>query len=437
MSSDSPRSNAASPAAAPLRAGLVGCGGVSRDHSKGLQAARGVELVALCDVYEPNLRTAGAAYGVSALYNDLREMIERERLDILDVCTQAPQHAPTVITAAEMGVRGILCEKPIGLTLADADRMIEACDAAGARLAINHQTRMIPNTFLVERLLSEGTIGDPRAARMIDKGGRPAGNSLMELLTHVFDLLRIYAGDPAWVSAHLTVGVGGTGRPDDAQRLATLQDVMYSQTAWPRDRDCGLVLGDRCSATFGFGPQEGLHGGLTATLESYFQPIKSGATGGSWNPNLELLGTDGVLFLGGTSNHVDVYRHRGPWAPPGQLEHMVAPAREIAPGRFQERGLQAPHHTAMVEELVAAIEERREHRSSGRAARWALEMIMAVYESHRHGGARVKLPATFRDHPLERWLRDEGLPLPPKPEVGTKVLKVAEPQPVTRDSVVL
>jgi predicted dehydrogenase len=410
------------------RAGLIGCGGVSRDHSKGLQAARNVELVALADVYEPNLHTAGEAYGVERRYTDFRQMIERERLDLVAVCTQAPQHAPVVDAAAEMGVKGILCEKPIALTLAEADHMLEVCARTGARLAINHQTRMIPNTFLVERLLREGAIGDLRAARTLDKGGRPAGNSLMELLTHVFDLLRIYAGDPTWVSAHLTVGqggpddTGGASRPDAPQRLATIEDVVYSQTAWPSDRDCGLVLGDRCSATFGFGPREGWHQGLTATLDSFFQPIRSQTTGEQWPPSVELLGTDGVLFLGGTSNHVDVYLHRGPWAPPGRLERLDDPPRPIAPGPYATRGAEAPYHTAMVEELVAAVEEGREHRSSGRDGRWALEMIMGVYESHRRGGARAALPLTQRDHPLERWLREEGLPLPAKPEAPVKVL---------------
>src|SRR5438552_2188722 len=131
------------------RAGLVGCGGVSRSHSKGLQAARNVDLVALADVYEPNLQTASRAYGVDRLYTDFREMIERERLDIVDVCTQAPQHAPVVMAAAEMGVKGIICEKPIALTPEEADAMIATCRRTGARLAINHQTRMIPNTFAV------------------------------------------------------------------------------------------------------------------------------------------------------------------------------------------------------------------------------------------------------------------------------------------------
>jgi predicted dehydrogenase len=407
------------------RAGLIGCGGVSRDHSKGLQAARNVELVALADVYPPNLETAGEAYGVARRYTDFRQMIEREHLDIVDVCTQAPQHAPVTIAAAELGVKGVICEKPVALTLGEADAMIAACDRAGTRLAINHQTRLIPNTFLVERLLREGAIGDLRAARLIDKGGRPAGNSLMELLTHVFDLLRLYAGDPSWVSAHLTVAQEGPGNPDAPQRLATLDDVAYSQAAWPRDRDCGLVLGDRANATFGFGPRAGWHHGLTASLESYFQPIRSERTGESWHPNLELLGTDGILFLGGTSNHVDVYLHRGPWAPPGALERLDDPARDIAPGPYQERGRQAPYHTGMVEELVAAIEGGRAHRSSGRDGRWALEMIAGVYESHRRGGVRVELPLAHRDHPLERWLHDAGRPLPPKPEPRQKVLSAS------------
>jgi predicted dehydrogenase len=411
------------------RAGLVGCGGVSRAHSRGLQAARDVELVALADVYEPNLRTAGQEYGVDRLYADFREMIERERLDLLDVCTQAPQHAPVVSAAAGMGVRGILCEKPIALTLAEADAMVQACARAGARLAINHQTRMIPSTFAVERLLQEGAIGDLRAVRMLDKGWRPAGNSLMELLTHVFDLVRIYAGDPSWVAAHLTVATGGPGGDQQApQRLATLEDVVYSQTAWPTDRDCGLVLGDRCAATFGFGPRPGWHRGLSATVESFFQPCTA-ASGGAWEPSVELLGTEGALFLGGTSSHVDVYLHRGAWAPPGRLERIETPPRPIAPGPYAERGADAPHHTAMVEELVAAVEQGREHRSSGVEGRWALEMIMGVYESHRRGGARVPLPLEDRGHPLQRWIEDAGAPQPVKPEPRVKVLAAA---PVAR-----
>src|SRR6185437_10664065 len=132
--------------------------------------------------------------------------------------------------------------------------------------------------------------GELRVARMLDKGGRPAGNSLMEMCTHIFDLLRIYAGDPAWASGHFTIG-DAEGR----QRLATVQDIQYSEAAW-NDRDCGLVVGHRGGATFGFGPRAGWHDGLSATLESFFQLPREGKR---WGPNLELIGTGGILFLEG------------------------------------------------------------------------------------------------------------------------------------------
>jgi hypothetical protein len=93
-----------------------------------------------------------------------------------------------------------------------------------------------------------------------------------------------------------------------------------------------------------------------------------------------------------------------------------APPRPIAPGPYAGRGAEAPHHTALVEELVAAIEPGREHRSSGADGRWALEMIMGVYASHRGGGARVDLPLEHRGHPLQRWIDEAGAPQPVKPE---------------------
>jgi hypothetical protein len=204
---------------------------------------------------------------------------------------------------------------------------------------------------------------------------------------------------------------------------------MYSRAAWPRDRDCGLVIGSRCGATFGFGPRAGWHTGLTAAFESIFQhttapPAAGGLVSSAWQPTVELIGTEGVLFLYSMGEHMDAFLHRGPWVPPGRLERVEAPARDIAPGPYAAAAAGVRQHVAMVEELVAAIEEGREHRSGGADARWALEMIHGTFESHRRGGARVPLPLAHRDHPLERWLNDEGRPLPPRPEVPAKVLRV-------------
>ena len=135
---------------------------------------------------------------------------------------------------------------------------------------------------------------------------------------------------------------------------------------------------------------------------------------GRGRDQLELIGIEGVLALR-TSGEPDLFIHRGPWGGPVQFEsaltgaaaqHAEPPrpaglAPELATGRLGS-------FVAMLAELQAAIAEDRPHRSDVRDGRWALDMIMGVYESHRQNGARVALPLPQRAHPLERWLQDEG-----------------------------
>ena len=192
--------------------------------------------------------------------------------------------------------------------------MVAACDRTGMKLAINHQTRVSLATYRAEELLRSGAIGEFVGVRIVDKGQRPSGNSLMEMATHLFDHTRLYAGDPAWVSAHLT---DAAPEPDGRRRPSTVDDIMYSQTAWPADRDCGLVLGSRATAVFGFGPAS-LHNGLEASFVSYNQP-----PGRAWPDQLELIGIEGVLALR-TSGEPDLFIHRGPWGGPVQFEPVLA-----------------------------------------------------------------------------------------------------------------
>ena len=194
------------PGKRPYRAGLIGCGRMSRHHIPALMATPGLELVALADPYQPALDERGEEFGVAPehRYAEYQEMLDCEALDIVTISTQAPQHAPATLACAEAGVRGVLCEKPIALSLAEADEMVAACDRTRMKLAINHQTRVSLATYRAEELLRSGAIGELVGVRIVDKGQRPSGNSLMEMATHLFDHTRLYAGDPAWVSAHLT-----------------------------------------------------------------------------------------------------------------------------------------------------------------------------------------------------------------------------------------
>src|SRR5690606_27852391 len=146
--------------------------------------------------------------------------------------------------------------KPLALNLAEADAMAAACVANGVLLATNHMRRVIPASMAARDLIAAGEIGEILAVDIHDKGGRPVGNTLMEMATHYFDEARFLLsgsvqsdgrrGDQAeWLFAHLTTGLGAAAHP------ATPDEIVPSQVAKPTDRDCGLVLGERGTVVIG------------------------------------------------------------------------------------------------------------------------------------------------------------------------------------------
>ena len=144
----------------PLRAGIVGCGGISRSHATAYAHLGAASLVAACDIDPERLQKRADEFEVPGRYADYREMFARERLDVVSVCTHAPLHADVACAAADAGVH-VLCEKPLALDLESADRMVAHCAAAGVRLAVSHQFRFTPALRTARRLVAEGRIGTP------------------------------------------------------------------------------------------------------------------------------------------------------------------------------------------------------------------------------------------------------------------------------------
>lgn len=177
------------------RAALVGCGGISSRHARGLQALPDCELVAAADVRPENAARRAAEFGIPRTYSDYRELLAKEHPDLVAICTWPGTHAEITGAAAEAGARGILCEKPACLSLAEMDAMIEACERAGCRLAIAHHHRFDPLNSTARRLIAEGAIGVPTLLR-----GGPDGG-LLNNGTHFIDTSRYLLGDPAalWV----------------------------------------------------------------------------------------------------------------------------------------------------------------------------------------------------------------------------------------------
>lgn len=122
-------------------------------------------------------------------YADWREMLEREQLDVVSVATYAPQHAEIVEACAQRGVRAIYCEKPIATRLADAERMLAACQQSGSLLAINHNRRFHLNFRRLRDFIAGGGLGDLTSVSIAWPTGR-----LGNVGTHMFNAAAMLVG---------------------------------------------------------------------------------------------------------------------------------------------------------------------------------------------------------------------------------------------------
>ena len=124
-----------------LRFALVGCGRIARRHSEllGLSQIDGARLVSVCDIRYGKAKAIGERFNVPS-YKDFDEMMENENIDVVAVLTPSGLHANHVVSLSKYG-KDIMVEKPMALTLDDADAMIEACDRNGCRLFIIKQNR--------------------------------------------------------------------------------------------------------------------------------------------------------------------------------------------------------------------------------------------------------------------------------------------------------
>ena len=370
------------------RVAIIGLGGMGGAHAEAAQLETNCELVAGAEINPERAKTWSERFGVNAIYDDYEKMLDEEQPDIVIVPTQAPMHYPPTIAAARRGIH-VFCEKPTALNLIEADEMVETCDQHRVKFAINHIKRASPYNRHVLSLIEKGEIGDVVLLKATDKGGRKVGNSLMEMGTHLYDWLRLFAGDVEWTHAHLVQMDG---------RESTVNDIKHTQEVHPHDRDAGLVLGERGHAAFRF--KSGIH----ADVQFIAQPQTNDNAYG-----IDIIGTEGRIAIResvGTTMFIHKGQHKTPaetWEP----VHLASEDLDEQGNPRDKASIRLLLQRLMLRDLIEAIEEDRDPFASGRDGRDCLEMIHATWESHRQK-ARVYMPLTPREHPLERWRREEG-----------------------------
>ena len=180
------------------KVGVIGTGGISRAHSNGYKAVKRTEIIAGADVSEEQLKKYGKEYGIDKFYTDYIEMVKAEKPDIVSVCTWVNSHCEIVTKVAKLGiVKGILCEKPMALSMEEADQMVEACEKAGIKFAIGHQRRHAAQHQKTKELIDSNAIGD----LVWLWGSSPP--DLLDWGTHVADMMLFYAGEVEWLMGQI------------------------------------------------------------------------------------------------------------------------------------------------------------------------------------------------------------------------------------------
>ncbi len=189
-----------------LRAAIIGLGQIGNQfdddpkrtdvwtHAGAYSAVADVELIAGADPDEARLRRFQDRRNVRAGYHDYQEMLHKESIDLLSICSPTELHYTMVLAGVQAGVKAIFCEKPLASTVEQGVAMVEACRSAGIVLAVNHTRRWETIYLQAKRLLDEGGIG-----RIESMSGHYPGK-VFTMGTHLFDLMRYFGGDVEWVS---------------------------------------------------------------------------------------------------------------------------------------------------------------------------------------------------------------------------------------------
>lgn len=143
-----------------LKVGILGCGIVSGGHIRGFMRLKGKASVqAVCDKNENLAKQVAQKFGISSVYTDLSDMLSKEKLDIVDICTPPQAHAPLALIALEQGCN-VLMEKPMALKVTDCDQMIDAAKKYGVKVGVVHNILFETPFLKARKLVSEGAIGD-------------------------------------------------------------------------------------------------------------------------------------------------------------------------------------------------------------------------------------------------------------------------------------
>lgn len=343
-----------------MKYALIGCGRISPNHIAAAVANK-LEIVGLCDLDERNIDDKIAKLRINPnvhKYLDYKEMLSVEKPELVAIATESGKHAEIALDCIEAGCN-VIIEKPIALSLSDADRIIDAAHKKGVKVCANHQNRFNKSIQKIREALEEGRFGKLfygtahiRWNRGYEYYSRAKwrgtweqdGGALMNQCIHNIDLLRWMMGD------EIDTVFGFTDKMN--------HDYISAE-------DVGVAVVKFKNGTLGI---------IEGTTDIFPKNLEE---------TLYIFGEKGTVKAGGQS--VNVIEE---WIMDDYYDNPEEVKRQYHENPPNVYGF---GHTPLYEDMIDAIENDREPYVNGEAGRRALELVLAIYKSSATGEP-VKFP---------------------------------------------
>lgn len=341
-----------------IRIGIVGCGRISKNHFGSIESHHSdFELVAVCDTNHHVLEEHKHKYAVNG-YLRLEEMLEKEQLDVVSLCTPSGTHSQQAVDIAKAGVH-VITEKPMATRWSDGIAMVKACDNAGVRLFVVKQNRSNATLQLLKRAVKEKRFGRINMVNINVFWSRPQdyydqakwrgtweldGGAFMNQASHYVDLIEWLIGPVASVQA----------------MMATLKrDIEVEDTG---------VLNIRW--------RNGALGSMSVTMLTYPK---------NYEGSITILGDKGTVRVGGVA--VNDIQH---W----QFEDERDYDKTIKDANYETTSVYGFGHPLYYKNVIDVLRGDAEPDTDGREGLKSLEVLIAAYLSARDG-KMVNLPLEY------------------------------------------
>lgn len=341
-----------------IRIAVVGCGRISKNHFGSIERHReDLELTAICDIDSEVLAEHAGKYSVPA-YRDMEEMLQKERLDLVALCTPSGIHPDQAVLSARYGVH-VMTEKPMATRWNDGVRMVKACDEAGVRLFVVKQNRRNTTLQLLKRAVTEKRFGKIHMVHLNVFWTRPQsyydqgngwrgtwefdGGAFMNQASHYVDLLDWLIGPVEKVQA----------------MMSTTRDIEVEDTG---------VLNVKW--------RNGALGSMSVTMLTYPENLEGSIT---------ILGERGTVRIGGVAvNDIQLWK----FDEPRDYDARIQGAN------YETTSVYGFGHPLYYRNVIDAFRGEAEPETDGREGLKSLELLIAAYLSARDGKT-VSLPLEY------------------------------------------